>query len=315
MARIYDSILDLIGHTPLVEFHKIEEEYQTVGKIIGKLEFFNPGFSVKARIAQNMIAQAEADGKLEKGGTIAEGTSGNTGIGLAMVAAVKGYHTVIAMPENMSKERIAILKAYGAEVVLTPAEKNMAGAGEKVQQIAAEREHVFIPGQGANPDNPGAHERTTGPEIWEDMDGQVDIFVAASGTGGTISGVGRFLKEKNPDIQIIAVEPAGSPVLSGGEPGPHKIQGIGGGMTPPVTDVSLFDEIITVTDEDAYALARLSAKKEGIMVGISAGAALYAAIQVAKRPENAGKNIVTIIPDSGERYLSSDLYEEEKDSH
>lgn len=309
MGKIYDSILDLVGHTPLVRFHALEKEFATYGNVIGKLEFFNPSFSVKARIAKNMVEQAEKDGRLKEGGTIVEGTSGNTGIGLAMVAAAKGYKAIIAMPENMSKERVAILKAYGAQVELTPADKNMAGAGEQVAALVENIPDAFVPGQGANPDNPGAHELTTGPEIWEDTDGKVDIFVAASGTGGTISGVGRYLRSKNPDVQIIAVEPAGSPVLSGGEPGPHKIQGIGGGLTPPVTDESLFNEVITVTDEAAYEFARLSALKEGIAVGISAGAALYAAIQVAKRPENAGKNIVTIIPDSGERYLSSDLYD------
>lgn len=309
MGKIYDSITDLVGHTPLIRFKALEKEFGTYGKVIGKLEFFNPSFSVKARISKNMIEQAEREGKLKAGTTIVEGTSGNTGIGLAMVAAAKGYKLIIAMPDNMSKERIDIIKSYGAEVVLTPAEKNMAGAGEKVQEIAGKISDVFIPGQGANPHNPEAHELTTGPEIWEDTDGEIDILVAASGTGGTITGTGRYLKSKNPDIKIIAVEPAGSPVLSGGQPGHHKIQGIGGGATPPVTDESLFDEIITVTDENAYEYARLSAKKEGISVGISAGAALYAAVQVAKRPENKGKNIVTIIPDSGERYLSSDLYE------
>lgn len=308
MAQIYDSILDLVGRTPLVEYHKTEEQFQTVAKIIGKLEFFNPSGSVKARIAKSMVEAAEAEGKLRPGGTILEGTSGNTGIGLAMVAAAKGYRAVIAMPDNMSRERIDILKGYGAEVVLTPAADNMAGAGAKVAELAAQTENSFVAGQGINPNNPGIHEKTTGPEIWEDTDGAVDILVATSGTGGTISGTGAYLKEKNPAIQVIAVEPAGSPVLSGGQPGPHKIQGIGGGMTPPVTNTALFDEVITVTDEDAYETARLSAKLEGISVGISAGAALWAAIQVAQREENRGKNIVVIIPDSGERYLSSDLY-------
>ncbi len=310
MGKVYDNILELVGNTPLVAFHNIEKECETYGRIIGKLEFLNPGFSVKSRIAKNMIEHAEKEGKLRPGATILEGTSGNTGIGLAMAAAAKGYKAIIAMPENMSKERITILKSYGAEVELTKAELNMAGAGERIKEIAERIPDVFIPGQGSNPDNPGAHEKTTGPEIWEDTDGKVDIFVASSGTGGTISGTGRYLRSRNPKIEVIAVEPAGSPVLSGGEPGPHKIQGIGGGATPPVTDESLFDEIITVTDEDAYAFARLSARKEGISIGISAGAALYAAVKVAKRPENKGKTIVTIIPDSGERYLSSDLYEE-----
>ncbi len=309
MSKIYNSILDLVGHTPLVEFHAIEKEYNTYGRVIGKLEFLNPGFSVKSRIAKNMIEQAERDGSLTPGATIIEGTSGNTGIGLAMVAAAKGYKTIIAMPENMSKERIAILKSYGARVELTSAQQNMAGAGAKVKELLEQTANAFNPGQGGNPYNPKAHEETTGPEIWEDTDGEIDIFVAASGTGGTITGTGRYLKSKNPNIKIIAVEPAGSPVLSGGRPGPHKIQGIGGGETPPVTDESLFDEVITVTDEDAYSFARFSARKEGISVGISAGAALWAAAKVAGRPENEGKVIVTIIPDSGERYISSDLYD------
>jgi cysteine synthase A len=308
MAKIYDSILDLIGHTPLVQYHRTEEQFQTAGHIIGKLEFFNPSGSVKARIAKSMVEAAEAEGKLLPGGTILEGTSGNTGIGLAMVAAAKGYRSVIAMPDNMSQERIAILKGYGAEVVLTPAVDNMAGAGAKVAELAEQMDNAFIAGQGFNHNNPDAHEQTTGPEIWEDTDGAVDILVATSGTGGTISGTGAYLKAQNPAIQVIAVEPAGSPVLSGGQPGPHKIQGIGGGWTPPVTNTELFDEIITVTDDDAYEMARLSAKLEGISVGISSGAALWAAVQVAKREENKGKNIVVIIPDSGERYLSSDLY-------
>jgi cysteine synthase A len=309
VSNIYDNILDLIGHTPLIRFHKVETKYSSKANIIGKLEFFNAGFSVKSRIAKNMIEEAEKEGKLKEGDTIIEGTSGNTGIGLAMVAAAKGYKAIIAMPENMSKERIAILKAYGASVELTPAKDNMAGANERVQKLLKENNNVYSLGQGANPANPGIHEKTTGPEIWEDTDGKVDIFIAASGTGGTISGTGRYLKSKNPNIKIIAVEPAGSPVLSGGKPGYHKIQGIGGGLTPPVTDESLFDEIITVTDAEAYEMARFSAKEEGILIGISAGAALIAAAKVAGRPENAGKNIVTIIPDSGERYLTSDLYE------
>lgn len=309
MSRIYSSILDLIGNTPLVEFHATEREFQTVGRIIGKLEFLNPSCSVKARIAKNMIEKAEKSGLLKPEDVMIEGTSGNTGIGLAMVAAAKGYKSIIAMPENMSTERIRILKAYGAEVELTPAADNMAGAGERVAALAAALPNSFIPAQGSNPDNPGAHYATTGPEIWADTDGGVDILVAASGTGGTISGTGAYLKHRNPDIKVIAVEPSGSPVLSGGRPGPHKIQGIGGGETPPVTNEALFDEIITVTDEDAYEIARFSAKKEGVLIGISAGAALWAAIQVAKRPENKDKKIIVIIPDSGERYLSSDLYE------
>lgn len=309
MAKVYDNILELTGHTPLVEFHAVENHFQTVGRIIGKLEFMNPSFSVKARTAKSMIEGAEKSGKLKFGDVIIESTSGNTGIGLAMVAAAKGYRTIIAMPDNMSDERISILKSYGAEVVLTPGKDNMAGAGAKAAELAAAIPNSFVPGQGSNPDNPRIHYSETGPEIWEDTDGKADILVAASGTGGTISGAGAYLKHKNPDIKIIAVEPAGSPVLSGGEPGPHKIQGIGGGVTPPVTNEDLFDEVITVTDDDAYKLARFSARREGISVGISAGAALWAAVQVSKRPENKGKNIIVIIPDSGERYLSSDLYE------
>ena len=309
MARIYDSILDLVGHTPLVAFHALEKKYGAQANIIGKLEFFNPSFSSKARIAKNMIEEAEKSGELKPGATILEGTSGNTGIGIAMVAAAKGYKAIIAMPENMSKERIAIIKSYGGEVVLTPKEKNMGGSGEKIAELASEIPNSFVPRQGQNPNNPGAHFKTTGPEIWEDTDGKVDIFVAASGTGGTISGAGEYLRSKNPNVEIIAVEPKGSPVLNGGEPGPHKIQGIGGGATPPVTNESLFNEVIDVTDEDAYEVARFCAKAEGIAVGISAGAALWAASQVAARPQNKGKTIVVIVPDSGERYLSSDLYE------
>ncbi len=307
--RIYNNILELTGHTPLVRVKNLERDYGAVANIIAKLEFYNPSSSVKARAALNMVEEAEKRGELKPGATIIEGTSGNTGIGLAMVAAVKGYKAKILMPENMSEERIRILKAYGSEVILTPKDKSMGGAGEKAQELAAATPGAFVPGQGRNPDNPAAHEKSTGPEIWEDTDGKVDIFVAASGTGGTISGTGRYLRRKNPSVKIIAVEPTGNAVLTGGQPGPHKIQGIGGGPTPPVTDTSLFDEVIDVTDEDAYTVARQSAKREGILIGISAGAAMWAAIQVAKRPANRGKNIVVIIPDSGERYLSSDLYE------
>ncbi len=310
MKRIYDSILDLVGHTPLVRFKEVEKNWGANAEIIGKLEFFNPGFSSKARTAKNMIEQAEKDGSLKPGGTIIEGTSGNTGIGLALVAAAKGYKTIITMPANMSPERIKIIRSYGGQVVLTDPEANMTGAGEKVAELAANTPNSFVPGQGKNPANPGVHEATTGPEIWEDTEGDVDIFIAASGTGGTISGTGHYLRRMKPDIEIIAVEPAGSPVLSGGEPGPHKIQGIGGDPTPPVTDEALFNEVITVTDDDAYEMARFAAKKEGIAVGISAGAALHAAAVVAARPENKGKKIVVIVPDSGERYLSSDLYDE-----
>jgi cysteine synthase A len=309
MGKTYDSILELVGRTPIVQLHKLEEKENTGAHIFAKLEFFNPTASVKARPALNMVEEAEKDGRLKPGGTIIEGTSGNTGIGLAAVAAAKGYKCIICMPDNLSKERLLTLKSFGAEVVLTDSKLNMAGAGAKAAEILEKTPGGVIMGQGGNPANPGAHYKTTGPEIWEDLDGKVDIFLAASGTGGTISGAGDYLREKNPNVEIIAVEPKGSAVLNGGEPGPHKIQGIGGGATPPVTKVELFNEVIDVTDEDAYEYARLIPHLEGFSVGISAGAALWAAVQVAKRPENKGKNIVTIIPDNGDRYLSSDLYD------
>lgn len=309
MGRIYDSILELIGHTPVVELHRFEERTDARAHILGKLEFFNPAGSVKDRIALRMIEAKEESGELKKGGTIIEGTSGNTGIGLAAVGAAKGYRVKIAMPDNVSVERRSLIRAYGGEVYLTPGDQNMSGAGAKAQELASETEGAVVMGQGGNPNNPGAHYATTGPEIWEDTDGKVDIFVAATGTGGTISGTGRYLREKNPNVQIIAVEPKGSAVLNGGKPGPHKIQGIGGGATPPVTDVSLFNEVIDVTDEDAYAVARLIPRIEGFTIGISAGAALWAAAEVAKRPENAGKNIVVIVPDGGDHYLNGDLYQ------
>ena len=308
MGKIYNNILETIGHTPIVRLHKIEKEEKLVANLFAKIDFFNPGGSIKDRMALNMIEAAEAEGKLKEGYTVIEGTSGNTGIGLAMVSAYKGYTLKICMPENMSKERITILKAYGAEVFLTPKELNMAGAGGKTQELVELYPESFVPGQGRNPNNPGAHYKTTGPEIWDDMDGNIDIFVATSGTGGTISGAGHFLREKKPDLEIIAVEPKGSAVLNGGEPGPHKIQGIGGGATPETTDVSLFNEVIDITDDDAYKYARLLPRVEGILVGISSGAALAAVIEVAKRPENKGKNIVVIFPDGGDKYLSSDLF-------
>jgi cysteine synthase A len=307
--KVYESVTDLIGHTPILHLNRIEEKEGTCANIYAKLEFLNPGGSIKDRIALNMIENAEKDGKLKKGGYIVEGTSGNTGIGLAMVAAAKGYKAQIFMPENMSKERIVLIHAYGAEVTLTEKEKNMGGSGAAAAEFLAAHEGAFQPGQGGNPANPEAHFKTTGPEIWEDMEGSVDILVAACGTGGTITGTGKYLRTKNPNVQIIAVEPAGCPVLSGGEPGPHKIQGIGGGVICPVTDMELFNEIITVTDEDAYEYARKSATTEGLLIGISAGAALWAAVRVAARPENKGKNIVVICPDGGDHYLSSDLYE------
>lgn len=309
MSKIVNSITELIGNTPLIRLNNIEKEIGYSGKILAKLEFFNPTGSVKDRIALEMIENAEKEGKLKPGGTIIEGTSGNTGIGLAAIGTKKGYRTIIVMPDTMSTERIKILEAYGAEVVLTPGELNMAGAGAKAAEILQNTENAIITGQGGNPNNPAAHYRTTGPEIWRDTDENVDILIATVGTGGTISGAGAYLKEQNPNIQIIGVEPAGCPVLSGGEPGPHKIQGIGGGVIAPVTNVELMDEIITVTDEDAYSMAKKSARTEGILGGISAGAALWASVEVAKRPGNAGKSIVTIFPDSGERYISTDLFE------
>ena len=291
MANIADDITELVGNTPLLRLHKFEKEAGFEGKILAKLEVFNPTGSVKDRIAKNMIGQAERDGRLKPGGTIIEATSGNTGIGLAAIAAAKGYQAVIVMPDSMSKERIRILEAYGAKVVLTPGEKNMGGANEKAAEILEQTENAIITGQGGNPSNPEAHYQTTGPEIWKDTGENVDIFVATVGTGGTISGTGKFLKEKNPDIQIIGVEPAG------------------GGMIAPVTDVELLDEVITVTDDEAYETVRKAARKEGNFIGISAGAALFAAAQIAKRPENQGKTIVTIFPDSADRYLSTDLFE------
>lgn len=305
MAHYYESILDTIGHTPIVKLNRLEKELGLKAHIFAKLEFLNPGGSVKDRPAYNMILEAEKEGLIKEGGTIIEGTSGNTGIGLAMVAAAKGYKIKICMPENMSIERVKLLKAYGAEVYLTPKELNMAGGGAKAKELLDETPNAYNPAQGQNPNNPGAHYKTTGPEIWEDLEGNIDIFLAASGTGGTISGSGRYLREKKSDIKIIAVEPKGSAVLTGHEPGPHKIQGIGGGLTPPTTDVSLFDEVIDVTDEDAYKYTRLLPKLEGILIGISAGAALSAAVEVAKREENKDKNIVIIFPDGGDHYLST----------
>ena len=306
MSKYYDSVLDLIGETPIIKLNRLEKELGLNAHIYAKLEFLNPGGSVKDRAAYNMILEAEKEGKLTKDSTIIEGTSGNTGIGLAMVAAAKGYKIKIAMPENMSIERVKILKAYGAEVYLTPKQLNMAGGGAKAQELAEQIPNSYTPKQGQNPNNPGAHYKTTGPEIWNDMDGNIDIFLACTGTGGTISGTGHYLREKKPDLEIIAVEPKGSAILNGGEPGPHKIQGIGGGATPQTTDVSLFNEVIDVTDEDAYKYTRLLPKLEGILIGISAGAALSAAVEVAKRKENSGKNIVIIFPDGGDHYLSTE---------
>lgn len=309
MGKIYHGILELIGHTPLVELDRYEQAEGVEAHLLAKLEAYNPAGSVKDRPALNMIEAAEAEGRLKPGGTIIEGTSGNTGIGLAAIGAAKGYQVKICMPDNVSVERRTIMKSYGAEVYLTPGELSMAGAGAKAAELLEQTENAVVIGQGANPNNPGAHYKTTGPEIWEDTDGKIDILVAASGTGGTISGAGKFLREKKPDIEIVAVEPLGSPVLNGGEHGPHKIQGIGGGATPPVTDASLFNEVIDVSDEDAYLYANKLPRVEGLSIGISSGAALYAATVVAKRPENKGKNIVVIFPDSGDHYLSSDLYD------
>jgi cysteine synthase A len=308
MGKIANSIEDLIGKTPLIALHKYENQIGFDGRLLAKLEYFNPTGSVKDRIAKEMIESAENDGRLKPGGTIIEATSGNTGIGLAAIGAAKGYKVVIVMPDNVSIERRKILQAYGAEVVLTPGELNMGGANAKAAEILESLENAILTGQGGNPNNPLAHEKTTGPEIWNDTDGNVDIFVTTVGTGGTISGTGKNLKDKNPNLQIIGVEPAGCPVLSGGEAGPHKIQGIGGGSIAPVTNMDIINEIITVADDDAYAIVKEAAALEGLLIGISAGAALWAVLEVAKRPENKGKSIVTIFPDSGERYLSTDLF-------
>ena len=310
MAKYYESVLDLIGHTPIVKLNRLKKVLGLKANIFAKLEFLNPGGSVKDRPALNMILEAEKEGLVKEGTTIIEGTSGNTGIGLAMVGAAKGYNVKICMPENMSIERVKLLKAYGAEVYLTPKELSMAGGGSKAQELAEGIPNSFTPKQGMNPNNPGAHYKTTGPEIWDDLDGNIDIFLAATGTGGTISGVGHYLREKKRDLPIIAVEPKGSAVLNGGTHGPHKIQGIGGGATPPTTDVSLFNEVIDISDEDAYKYTKLLPKVEGILIGISAGAALAGAVEVAKREENKDKNIVIIFPDGGDHYLSTpELFE------
>lgn len=308
MANIYTSADQLIGRTPLLELSHIERENSLEAKIIAKLEYFNPAGSVKDRIAKAMLDEAEAKGLLTKGSTIIEPTSGNTGIGLASVAAARGYKIVIVMPETMSVERRQLMKAYGAELVLSEGAKGMKGAIAKAEEIKATTPNSFIAGQFVNPANPKAHFESTGPEIWEDTDGKVDIFVAGVGTGGTITGVGKFLKSKNPDVKVVAVEPASSAVLSTGTPGPHKIQGIGAGFVPDVLDTKVYDEIITVSNEDAFATGKLIGKKEGVLVGISSGAATWAAIQLAKRPENKGKNIVVLLPDTGDRYLSTPLF-------
>lgn len=308
MANIYTSADQLIGRTPLLELSHIEQENSLEAKIIAKLEYFNPAGSVKDRIAKAMLDEAEAKGLLTKGSTIIEPTSGNTGIGLASVAAARGYRSIIVMPETMSVERRQLMKAYGAELVLSEGAKGMKGAIAKAEEIKATTPNSFIAGQFVNPANPKAHFESTGPEIWEDTDGKVDIFVAGVGTGGTITGVGKFLKSKNPDVKVVAVEPASSAVLSTGTPGPHKIQGIGAGFVPDVLDTKVYDEIITVSNEDAFATGKLIGKKEGVLVGISSGAAAWAAVQLAKRPENKGKNIVVLLPDTGDRYLSTPLF-------
>ena len=308
MANIYTSADQLIGKTPLLELTQIEKSEGLNAKIIAKLEYFNPAGSVKDRIAKAMIDDAEAKGILKAGSTIIEPTSGNTGIGLASVSAARGYRIFIVMPETMSVERRQLMKAYGAEIVLTEGAKGMKGAIAKAEELAKEIPGSFIPGQFVNPANPEVHERTTGPEIWEDTDGKVDIFVAGVGTGGTITGTGRYLKKQNPDVKVVAVEPASSPVLSQGKAGSHKIQGIGAGFVPDVLDTKIYDEIISVENDDAFAAGKLVGKKEGVLVGISSGAAIWAAIELAKRPENAGKTIVALLPDTGDRYLSTPLF-------
>lgn len=308
MANIYTSADQLIGKTPLLELTQIEKSEGLNAKILAKLEYFNPAGSVKDRIAKAMIDDAEAKGILKAGSTIIEPTSGNTGIGLASVAAARGYRIIIVMPETMSVERRQLMKAYGAELVLTEGAKGMKGAIAKAEELAKEIPGSFIPGQFVNPANPEVHERTTGPEIWEDTDGKVDIFVAGVGTGGTITGTGRYLKKQNPDVKVVAVEPASSPVLSQGKAGSHKIQGIGAGFVPDVLDTKIYDEIISVENDDAFAAGKLVGKKEGLLVGISSGAAIWAAIELAKRPENAGKTIVALLPDTGDRYLSTPLF-------
>lgn len=308
MKKIYNSAIELIGNTPLIELTHLEKEYDLKAKLVAKVEFFNPAGSVKDRIAKAMVEQAEKDGFIKEGATIIEATSGNTGIGLASVAAMKGYRAILTMPETMSVERRNLLKAYGAEIVLTPGNLGMKGAIAKAEELAKEIENSFIPSQFENSANPKVHFHTTGPEIYEDSDGEVDILVAGVGTGGTLSGTGKYLKSKK-DVKVVAVEPAKSPVLSKGEAGPHGIQGIGAGFVPTTLDTEIYDEIITVENEEAFAMGKAIAHKEGILVGISSGAVVHAAIELAKRPENAGKMIVVVLPDTGERYLSTPMFQ------
>lgn len=310
MANIYQGALDLVGSTPLVELRNLEQKHSLKARILAKLEYLNPAGSVKDRIAKAMIEDAEASGKLKPGSVIIEPTSGNTGIGLAAAAAVKGYRIILTMPETMSVERRNILKAYGAELVLTEGAKGMKGAIEKAEELVKEIPGGFIPGQFDNPANPKVHRETTGPEIWRDTDGKVDIFVAGVGTGGTVTGTGEYLKEQNPQIKVVAVEPSDSPVLSGGKSGPHKIQGIGAGFVPQVLNTHIYDEIMPIAGDDAFAASKELTKTEGILTGISSGAALHAAVELAKQEENAGKTIVVLLPDSGDRYYSTPLFTE-----
>lgn len=309
--KVYEPVDQLVGHTPLLELKRVEEAHGVSARILGKLEYFNPAGSIKDRIAKAMIDDAEAAGILKPGATIIEPTSGNTGIGLASIAAARGYQLILTMPETMSVERRNLIKAYGAKIVLTDGAKGMTGAIEKANELAAEIEGSFIPGQFINPANPAIHKATTGPEIWQDTDGTVDILVAGVGTGGTLTGIGQYLKEQNPEVKLVAVEPSDSPVLSEGRAGSHKIQGIGAGFVPEVLDTTLYDEVITVESDDAFAIGREIGREEGVLVGISSGAAVWAALELAKRPENEGKTIVAILPDTGERYLSTPMFADE----